>query len=138
MNTEMILLSDIDADDRLREVDHEAALFISASIAEHGLRQPIEVRKVGKRYKLIAGGHRLQAAKILEWVDIPAIVLKATELEAKLLEIDENLFRRELSPLDRATFLATRKEVYEALHPETKHGDDRKSSVFRSMKPTYD
>lgn len=127
MNTEMIPLADIDADDRLREIDHEAALFISASMAERGLRQPIEVRKVGKRYKLIAGGHRLEAAKILEWVDIPAIVLKANELEAKLLEIDENLFRRELSPLDRATFLATRKEVYEALHPETKHGGDRKS-----------
>ncbi|XQZ98321.1 ParB N-terminal domain-containing protein [Komagataeibacter rhaeticus] len=41
------------------------------------MRQPIEVRKSGKRYKLIAGGHRLAAAKKLEWADIPAVVLKA-------------------------------------------------------------
>lgn len=127
MNIEQIAIADIDADERLREVDLDAADFIAASMAEYGLRQPIEVRKSGKRYKLIAGGHRLAAAKKLEWVDIPAVVLKANELEAQLLEIDENLFRRELSALDRSTFLAKRKEVYEALHPETKQGGDRKS-----------
>ncbi|MCW4589396.1 ParB N-terminal domain-containing protein [Gluconacetobacter entanii] len=127
MNTEMILIVDIDADDRLREIDREYAEFISTSMEDYGLRQPIEVRKVGKRYKLITGGHRLVAAKLLDWVDIPAVVLKANDLEARLLEIDENLFRRELSPLDHSTFLAKRKEVYEALHPETKHGGDRKS-----------
>ncbi|WP_395370392.1 ParB N-terminal domain-containing protein [Komagataeibacter diospyri] len=75
MNTEMILIADINADDRLREIDREYAKFISASMADRGLRQPIEVRKVGKRYELIAGGHRLEAAKILNWVDIPAVVL---------------------------------------------------------------
>lgn len=133
MNIEQIAVADIDADERLREIDLEAADFIAASMAEYGLRQPIEVRKSGKRYKLIAGGHRLAAAKKLEWVDIPAVVLKANELEAQLLEIDENLFRRELSPLDRSTFLAKRKEVYEALHPETKHGGDRKTDQVLNL-----
>lgn len=127
MNVEQIKVSDIEASDRLRELDPDYVEFIRLSIAEHGLRQPIEVRKVGRKYHLIAGGHRLAAVTALEWDTIPGVVLKATELEARLLEIDENLFRRELSPLDRATFLAKRKEVYEELHPEAKHGGDRKS-----------
>ncbi|MFH7812175.1 MULTISPECIES: ParB/RepB/Spo0J family partition protein [Acetobacter] len=122
-----IPLTDIDVGDRLRGIDDDAAAVIAASMQEQGQRTPIEVRKAGKRYRLIAGAHRMRALALAGIETAFAVVVKANDLEAQLLEIDENICRRELSELDRATFLAKRKEVYEALHPEVGHGGDRKS-----------
>lgn len=133
MNTqpETVLLpvDSIDIGDRLRVVDDDYAQLLASSIEDVGLMQPIEVgKKTAKgRYALIAGAHRLTAFRRLGLAEIPAVVVTASKLQAQLREIDENLMRRELTPLDRATFLAKRKEVYEALHPETAHGGDRKS-----------
>lgn len=110
--------------DRLRPVDDAWAAMLAENIAQVGvLRQPIEVRQVKDRLVLIAGGHRLEAVRRLGWETIPALVYTGlTEIEARLAEVDENLVRHELSPLDRATFLAQRKELYEQLHPETRGG----------------
>jgi len=129
MNVIEIPLSQIEVGDRLRTVDPAWVEFLAASIAERGQDTPIWVRKLGRgdKYSLIAGGHRMAALKEAGKEVAIASVVKATETEAQLLEIDENLIRRELTPLDRATFLAQRKTVYEKLHPETKQGGDRKS-----------
>ncbi|MCE2566201.1 ParB N-terminal domain-containing protein [Komagataeibacter sp. FNDCF1] len=129
MNIEQIPVADIEVGERLRAVDPDWSALIAASMQENGQRAPIEVRKLGRsgKYALISGGHRLAAMKLAGIDHAAAIIVKASDLEAKLLEIDENLCRRELSPLDKATFLAERKAVYEELHPGTKHGGDRKS-----------
>ena len=129
MNVIEIPLSQIDVGDRLRTVDPTWVEFLAASIAERGQDTPIWVRKIGRgdKYALIAGGHRMAALKAAGKDLAIASVVKANEAEAQLLEIDENLIRRELTPLDRATFLAHRKAVYEELYPETKQGGDRKS-----------
>ncbi|SDH89442.1 ParB N-terminal domain-containing protein, partial [Roseospirillum parvum] len=119
-----VALSAVDVGDRLRAVDEAYAHLLAENIAEVGcLRQPIEVRRLtAKTYRLIAGAHRLRAAELLGWSDIPAFVYQGSDEAARLREIDENLVRHELNPLDRAVFLAQRKEVYERLHPEAKHG----------------
>ncbi|MDN7351796.1 ParB/RepB/Spo0J family partition protein [Acetobacter senegalensis] len=123
----LIPVTQIDVGERLRTIDPDYAAMIAASMQEEGQRTPIEVRKAGKRYKLIAGGHRLAALQLAQIENAWCVVKKVTDEEAELLEIDENLCRRELSALDKATFLARRKEVYEKLHPEAGHGGDRKS-----------
>nr|WP_294915403.1 ParB N-terminal domain-containing protein [uncultured Neokomagataea sp.] len=129
MNVVEIPLAQIEVGERLRSVDPAWVEFLAASITERGQDTPIWVRKIGRseRYALIAGGHRMAALQAAGKEVAIATVMKATDVEAQLLEIDENLIRRELTPLDRATFLARRKEAYEALHPETKQGGDRKS-----------
>jgi len=127
-----IALASIDCGDRLRSVDESYARLLAENIAQVGrLRQPIEVRRAkGKKagsFVLIAGGHRLRAAQMMGWEAIDAFVFDADDDEARLAEIDENLVRHDLNPLDRAVFLAQRKEIYERLHPETKRGGDRRS-----------
>jgi len=129
MNVIEIPLTQIEVGDRLRTVDPSWVEFLAASMVERGQDTPVWVRKIGRteKYALIAGGHRIAALKEAGKTVAIASVVKATETEAQLLEIDENLIRRELTPLDRATFLARRKAVYEELHPETRQGGDRKS-----------
>jgi ParB family chromosome partitioning protein len=92
---------------------------LARSIAEIGLLTPIIL---SEGYTLVAGNRRLEACKSLGWTAIPATVLPLTALQAKLVEIDENLQRQDLTALERAEQLAERKQVYEALHPETRQG----------------
>lgn len=130
MNILQLPLDSIDAGDRLRAIDEDYAQLIAASMAEQGQMTPVEVRatpSMAKPYALVSGGHRLRAAAIAGLATIDAALFEGSKREARLREIDENLVRRELSELDRATFLAQRKDIYEDLHPETKHGGDRRS-----------
>ena len=84
-----------------------------------GLLQPISITHT---HRLIAGLHRLEAAKLLGWKTIPAHVLRVSGTEARLLECDENLIRSDLTVLERAEHYLQRKHLYEELHPETRNG----------------
>jgi len=134
-----IPISDILADDRLRPMDSDWAQSIAATVLDRqgpggDIDTPILVsqpRRDGKRW-LLAGGRRLEACRILNKSDVPAIerrTLVGQNREAvnarRLIEIDENLIREELNPLDKAVFLAERQKIYEEQHPETTKGGDR-------------
>lgn len=129
--TKMVPLDLIDIPPRLRPVDPSAVEMIAAGFEESGQKQSILLRPKGDRYELVAGAHRMGAARLIEWKDIRADIEEMTDDQARLAEIDENLMRRELNPLDRAIFLFQRKAIYERLHPETAHGKAPKSKVER-------
>ena len=118
-------VTDVIVQDRLRPVGAAGVASIIASIVETGvMKDAIHLRKKkdGKLY-LIAGGHRLEAARQLDWAEIEAKVwADVTDDWARLMEIDDNLAGAEMDALDTAVFLAARKQVYERLHPETKRG----------------
>lgn len=124
LGLQSIPLADIDVSGRLRMVDPDHAALLAENMRQVGrLRQPVEVReRKGGGFKLIAGGHRYRAVEMLGWSEIEAFVFDASDDEARLAEIDENLVRHDLNPLDRAVFLAERKALYEKLHPQTKAG----------------
>ncbi|MGG9999719.1 ParB/RepB/Spo0J family partition protein [Pseudovibrio ascidiaceicola] len=128
-------LKDIIVPDRLRPTHQDWIEVLASSLDELGLKEPIVVREVkhgrSKQIELVAGAHRLAAAAKLGWEEIPVSLVEASDLEARLIEIDENLMRRELNPLDRAIFLNERKLVHEEMYPETKHGGDVKSAEFK-------
>lgn len=135
-----IPLAEIEVQDRLRPVDPAHVEGIAASILQIGLKSPIILRPDRNGFRLVAGAHRLAAVQKLGWSDVDAIIENIEEDEARLIEIDENLMRRELSALDRAIFLAERKAVYDALHPETvKPGRKPKESAktFRQFGETF-
>ena len=115
---------------RLREISEAQVVALMASIGDVGLLNPITVypRKVIEAgisvdgYGVVAGAHRLEACKRLGHTEIAAQVVGLSELERQIAECDENLCGTTLTPSERATFTRRRKEAYEALHPETRHG----------------
>ena len=110
--------------DRLRALRPEVVTALAESMKSQGQLQPIIVTP-GKDsgYFLVAGKHRREAARMLEWEAIEAKVIDGLELDhSELAQIDENLIRGDLSPAERALHVAKRKEIYERLYPETKQG----------------
>lgn len=129
-------IGDIEYSDRLRDIEPAHAMLIAVSMRERGQLTPILVRrrpgKKGQPYILVAGGHRIEGANLNGWTKIKAVLFTGTEAEARLAEIDENLIRHELSAFDRATFMAERKRLYEEIHPDAKHGGDRRSAEYQN------
>ncbi|UWQ93013.1 ParB N-terminal domain-containing protein [Rhodobacteraceae bacterium M382] len=127
IETTEIALADIDTSNRLRPVSQTAVEALVGSIEDLGLRDEIHVRKIKKsgKIRLIAGGHRVAAFQAMGRETIPAKVWDCTDDFAQLAEIDDNLAHAELDTLELSVFLARRKEVYERVYPETKHGGDR-------------
>lgn len=82
--------------------DGEALASLTASIAEHGVLQPVIVVETGEGYTLIAGERRLRAASSAGLTTIPAIVRTATEQERLELALVENIQRSDLNALDEA------------------------------------
>lgn len=122
LNIDKVAVADVDARARLRPVSEAGVESLISSIRELGvMKDAIHVRKRKDGHLwLIAGGHRLEAAKRLGWTEIPAKVwTEVTDDWARLMEVDDNLAGAEMDPLDTAVFLAARKRIYEKLHPET-------------------
>ena len=82
---------------------------------------------------MIAGLHRLDAAKLLGWTEIECTVSSLEGLQAELAELDENFIRSELSTVEYGELLLRRKEIYEALHPETKKGPAQAAGMNRAV-----
>jgi len=75
---------------------------LADSLREHGLVQPIVVRRREGRYQLIAGQRRLAAARTLGWQQVPARVLEVDDRQMAEIAIVENLQRRDLDALEKA------------------------------------
>lgn len=81
---------------------------LAASIRQHGIVEPILVRKDGARYKILAGERRWRAAQRAGLKEIPAVLREASDREAFELALVENLQRADLNAIEEA-------EAYEVL-----------------------
>lgn len=128
-----IPLSAIHVGDRARPIDEGHALAIAASMADRGLINPITVRGTpatnrGKTpYTLVAGGHRLRAAELNQWQEIDVLVVTVDAAEAELIELSENIYRNELTKLERPLFVMRFRELYEEKFGKITRGGDHRS-----------
>ena len=104
----LIRTADIDVVDRLRTIDDAWAAALGEMMAKDGQDTPIKVcRLPGKtRWTLVAGAHRHAGAITAGIEELKAEIVSADRDSRRLQEVRENLFRRDLSPIDRAAFVA--------------------------------
>ena len=87
-----------------RKLFDEAALAeLADSIREHGVIQPLTVRKLASGYyQIIAGERRWRAARMAGLTEVPAVVIEADDQKAAELALVENLQREDLNPMEEA------------------------------------
>lgn len=96
-----------------KNFDQEKLQSLAESIAQHGVVQPIIVKKQDKGYSIIAGERRWRAAKLAGLKTIPAIIKDLSSREIMEIALIENIQREDLNPIEEA-------EAYQKLMDE--HG----------------
>lgn len=86
-----------------RHTFHDASIDeLAASVREHGILQPLLVRRIEGGYELIAGERRLRAARLAGLTEAPALISDAADATALELALVENIQREDLNPLEEA------------------------------------
>lgn len=117
------------ADQPRKYFDTESLEVLAESISQHGLLQPIIVRKSeGGFYQIIAGERRWRASKLANLTEIPAIVMEADELKAAEIAIIENVQRENLNPYEEA-------QAYASLMSEFKLTQEEVSAKVGKSRP---
>ena len=103
-----------------KQFDPDALADLADSIREHGIIQPLTVRKLQSGYyQIIAGERRWRAARMAGLDQVPAIVIEADDRKAMELAMIENLQREDLNPMEEAEGYHTLMEQYGLTQEET-------------------
>ena len=98
-------------DDKLEE--------LAESIREHGIIQPLTVRKLASGYyQIIAGERRWRAARLAGLSDVPVTIIEADDRKAMELAMIENLQREDLNPMEEAEGYRSLIEMYDMTQEE--------------------
>ncbi len=108
---------------------------LTHSIREHGVLQPLLVRKIGDRYELIAGERRLRAAQAAELKEVPVQILDVQDREALELAVIENVQREDLNIVEEAEAYRTLAEKFEMTQEQIAQRVGRaRASVANTMR----
>jgi ParB family transcriptional regulator, chromosome partitioning protein len=114
-----------------RSFDDESLIELSDSIRQHGLLQPILVRRSphsGDMYEIIAGERRWRAAQRAQLHEVPVIILDLTDIEALEIALIENLQREDLNAVDEA-------RGYQRLLEEFGHTQEKLAKALGKSRP---
>ena len=102
-----------------KHFDEESLQELADSITEHGIIQPLTVRKlVSGYYQIIAGERRWRAARLAGLQEVPVIVMEADDRKAAELAMIENLQREDLNPMEEAAGFQSLIENYHMTQEE--------------------
>lgn len=102
--------------------DDAALAELSASIAQHGVLQPLLVRPMsGGGYQIVAGERRYRASRMAGLTELPAVIRELSDKEAAQLTLIENLQREDLNPMEEALGYQKLMESYGLTQEETAH-----------------
>lgn len=120
-----------------RKLFDEAALAeLADSIRQHGIIQPLTVRKLSSGYyQIIAGERRWRAARMAGLSEVPVIVMEADDRKAAELAMIENLQREDLNPMEEAAGYQTLIETYHLSQEEAaKRVGKSRSAVTNALR----
>ena len=102
-----------------KHFDEESLQELADSITEHGIIQPLTVRKLASGYyQIIAGERRWRAARLAGLQEVPVIVMEADDRKAAELAMIENLQREDLNPMEEAAGFQSLIENYHMTQEE--------------------
>ncbi|HQU42960.1 MAG: hypothetical protein B7Z73_01735 [Planctomycetia bacterium 21-64-5] len=101
-----------------REFDEAEIDQLCESLQQHGLLQPVLVRRVEERFQLVAGERRLRAAIKAGWADVPVQLIEADDRKTAEIAIVENLQRKDLNALEKAASFHRYLESYHCTQDE--------------------
>ena len=84
------------------QFDEQALNELAKSIRQHGIIQPLVLRKIGDKYEIIAGERRYKASYIAGLTKVPAVIINLDDNESAEVAIVENIQRKNLSPIEEA------------------------------------
>ncbi len=92
--------------------DQEELEGLAASIKEHGVLQPLILRKTQDGYQIIAGERRYRAAKLAGLDKVPVLIKDISDQQADAISLIENLQREDLNPIEEAQALKAMMETH--------------------------
>ena len=113
--------------------DSEALEELANSIKEHGVIQPIIVKKGIKGYELVAGERRTRAAKLAGLKTIPAIIKEFNDVEMMEIALIENIERENLNPIEEARAYENILKINNITQEELAHKFSRSRSYITNM-----
>ena len=119
-----------------KSFDEASLAELADSIREHGIIQPLTVRKLASGYyQIIAGERRWRAARIAGLQEVPVIVIEADDRKAAELALIENLQREDLTPMEEAAGFQSLIETYHMTQEEAaKQVGKSRSAVTNSLR----
>lgn len=122
--------------------DEQGLKDLSASIREHGILQPLVVRRLADdRFELIAGERRMRAAKLASLKTVPVVIVDISDERARQIALIENLQREDLNPIEETESLldllafelkVTKKQVVSLLY-QLENAEKGRSEVEREI-----
>ncbi|MCI8810155.1 MAG: ParB/RepB/Spo0J family partition protein [Oscillibacter sp.] len=119
-----------------KSFDEASLTELADSIREHGIIQPLTVRKLSSGYyQIIAGERRWRAARIAGLKEVPAVVIEADDQKASELALVENLQREDLNPMEEAAGFQALIQTYHMTQEEAaKRVGKSRSAVTNALR----